>query len=430
MATDKLVRGIINFSTKVNANKLNANEEFLFWFSGFTDGEGNFSIFLDKVYIRFRFKINLHIDDIEVLKTIQSKLNIGRIVIEENKNSCAFIVQSFSELKDVLCPIFIQFPLHTTKKLDFEDFYSAILIKAKSNNGNLSNSNKEKILSIKDGMNLGRMVFKYETTGPQITINPNWLIGFLEAEGTFGIKTGSSLYFQVAQKTTSQESLNAITTFLIGLSNLYIPKDSDILPVNVTSATNIKTNVVSIVVSSIDALYYHVLPWLDSSNMFSRKSVDFKLWKIALLLKIKGYYYSTEGKKLFLDISDILNKRYSIDNNLVYINKAIENIFEKFDVISKTEPPFNVKLLIPHVDNARKYRIANKSDKLRIVYLYTNEGLMDGSPLASYSLAHKALGLKLSINTCNRYIDNGRLYKGKYIFTSKHIDSAYRINEK
>ena len=214
------------------------------------------------------------------------------------------------------------------------------------------------------------------------------------------------------------------------MSNLYIPKDSDILPVNVTSATNIKTNVVSIVVSSIDALYYHVLPWLDSSNMFSRKSVDFKLWKIALLLKIKGYYYSTEGKKLFLDISDILNKRYSIDNNLVYINKAIENIFEKFDVISKTEPPFNVKLLIPHVDNARKYRIANKSDKPIIVYLYTNEGLMEGSPFASYSLAHKALGLKSSSNTCNRYIDTGRLYKGKYIFTSKPIDSASRINEK
>lgn len=211
----------------------------------------------------------MHIDDIEVLKIIQSKLNIGRIVIENNKNSCAFIIQSFSELKDVLCPIFFQFPLHTTKKLDFQDFYSAILIKAKSNSGNLSNSDKEKILSIKDGMNLGRKVFKHEISGPQITINPNWLIGFIEAEGTFGIKTGSSLYFQVAQKITSQESLNGITTFLIGLSNLYIPKDSNILPVNVTSATNIPTNVVSIVVSSIDALYYHILPWLDSSSMYS-----------------------------------------------------------------------------------------------------------------------------------------------------------------
>jgi len=100
-------------------------------------------------------------------------LNIGKIVIEENKNSCAFVVQSFSELKDVLCPIFNQFPLHTTKKLDFQDFYSAILIKANSNNGKLSDSDKEKILSIKDGMNLGRIVFKFETIGPQITINPN-----------------------------------------------------------------------------------------------------------------------------------------------------------------------------------------------------------------------------------------------------------------
>ena len=118
-------------------------------------------------------------------------------------------------------------------------------------------------------MNLGRTVFKYDTTGPQIKINPHWLIGFIEAEGTFGIKTGSSLYFQVSQKNTSQDSLNAITTFLAGLYNIEIPKDSKILPVNVTSATNIRTNVVSIVVGSVDALYYYILPWLDSSNFYS-----------------------------------------------------------------------------------------------------------------------------------------------------------------
>ena len=68
-------------------------------------------------------------------------------------------------------------------------------------------------------MNLGRTVFKYDITGPQIIINPNWFIGFIEAEGTFGIKTGSSMYFQVAQKSTSQESLNAITACLTGLYN-------------------------------------------------------------------------------------------------------------------------------------------------------------------------------------------------------------------
>lgn len=264
----------------------------------------------------------------------------------------------------------------------------AILIKAKSKNGNLSDLDKEKILSIKEGMNLGRTVFKYDITGPQIIINPNWFIGFIEAEGTFGIKTGSSLYFQVAQKITSHDCLDAIKTFLTGLYNLEIPKNSDIQPVNVTSTTNIRTNVVSIVVSSVDALYYHILPWLDSSKFYSRKYVDFKLWKIALLLKINGYYYQIEGKNLFLDISEVLNKRYSTDNNLVDINKAIENIFERFYNLSKIEPPFNVKLFNSHVDNARKFRIANKSDQPRTVYIYTNEGLIEGSPFASFSLAH------------------------------------------
>jgi hypothetical protein len=184
------------------------------------------------------------------------------------------------------------------------------------------------------------------------------------------------LYFQVAQKITSQDSLDRIITFLAGLTNSEIPNDSKILPVNVTSVTNIRTNVVSIVVSSVDALYYYILPWLDSSNFYSRKFEDFKLWKLALLLKVNGYYYLTEGKKLFLDISGVLNKRYSTNNNSVDINKAIENIFERFENITKIEPPFNVKHFIPHVDNARKFRIANKSDKPRLVYIYTNEGLI------------------------------------------------------
>ena len=37
--------------------------------------------------------------------------------------------------------------------------------------------------------------------------------------------------------------------------------------------------------------------------------MDFKLWRIALMLKIHGYYYLPEGKKLFLGISIVLNKR-------------------------------------------------------------------------------------------------------------------------
>ena len=99
---------------------------------------------------------------------------------------------------------------------------------------------------------------------------------------TFGIKTGSSLYFQVAQKITSVECLNAIKTFLINLKymkassrflvnnpSLPIQKEGGILPINILSTINNKTNVMSLVVSSVDALYYYLLPLLDKGKMYT-----------------------------------------------------------------------------------------------------------------------------------------------------------------
>lgn len=163
----------------------------------------------------------------------------------------------------------------------------------------LSNTDMERIMYLKDTMNTKREIFTYNTKESQIIINPNWFIGFLEGEGTFGIKTGSALYLQLApKKNTSQESLNAITTLLTRLSNNVL-QDSKILPLNVVNTINIKTNVVSLVVNSVDSLYYYVLPFLDPSKMYSRKSIDFKLWRLALFLKIQGYFLLAEGKTYF-----------------------------------------------------------------------------------------------------------------------------------
>jgi hypothetical protein len=48
-----------------NDNMVNKNDEFLHWFSGFTDavakGGGNFLITIDRSYVKLRFKISLHI---------------------------------------------------------------------------------------------------------------------------------------------------------------------------------------------------------------------------------------------------------------------------------------------------------------------------------------------------------------------------------
>ncbi len=154
--------------------------------------------------------ISLHIDDLEVLHVINSKLGFGRVVEENKRNSCSFIVEDYLSINK-LCDIFNNYPLHTSKKLDFKNFHEVLLIKEV--NKALSDTDIAKVVCIKNSMNFKREIFTYGYTKSQIIINPNWFIGFIEGEGTFGIKTGSSLYFQVAQKNTSQECLNGITNF-------------------------------------------------------------------------------------------------------------------------------------------------------------------------------------------------------------------------
>src|SRR5690606_13679047 len=119
----------------------------------FAQIEGNFLITLDRNFVKFRFKITLHIDDIDVLNTIRSKLKIGRVTAEDSRDRCAFTVEKYEDIKNVICPLFKAFPLHTSKKLDFEDFYKAVQDHIKKD---LSDSEREKILAIKNGMNSKR----------------------------------------------------------------------------------------------------------------------------------------------------------------------------------------------------------------------------------------------------------------------------------
>jgi hypothetical protein len=160
-----------NYNVRTEDNLLkNVSSEFLYGFSGFTDAEGNFLISIDRQYVRFRFKISLHIDDVEVLNTIKSNLNVGTVTLESSRNSCSYVIQNYEEIKNVICPIFNAFPLHTSKRLDFENFSQAVFIK---DNKKLSNTDMSKIVSLKNIMNTKREIFTYNTTKSQIIINPN-----------------------------------------------------------------------------------------------------------------------------------------------------------------------------------------------------------------------------------------------------------------
>jgi hypothetical protein len=112
----------------------------------------------------------LHIDDVEVLNAIKSNLNVGTVTLESSRNRCSYIIQNYEEIKNIICPIFNAFSLHTSKRLDFENFSQAVFIK---DNQKLSDTDMSKIVSLKNTMNTKREIFTYNTTKSQIIINPN-----------------------------------------------------------------------------------------------------------------------------------------------------------------------------------------------------------------------------------------------------------------
>jgi hypothetical protein len=67
----------------------------------------------------FKFSIELHIDDVEVLHKIAQTLGIGRVLENKNSKTALYFVAKFEDITSVLIPIFQEFPLANLKILRF-----------------------------------------------------------------------------------------------------------------------------------------------------------------------------------------------------------------------------------------------------------------------------------------------------------------------
>lgn len=158
--------------------------------------------------------------------------------------------------------------------------------------------------------------------------------------------------------------------------------------------------------------------------MHTRKAIDFKLWTIALLLHKKGYYYLPEGRQLFTDISNIINKcRYSTTTNIENTNVIVDDIFKRSLEIFATNPPFDVSSGMSHMELAKKFTISKGGRSGFAVHIYDLElgKELTGSPFSSYGAGHVAIGLSAGSRAIGRNIDTGKVFKGRYIFSSVPI---------
>ena len=129
------------------------------WISGFTSGEGHFSVSLDKGNFKsLLFKITQHEKDEELLIAIKDYLNCGSCYLRKKENIMDFKVSKFSVITEIIIPFFINNPILGVKSLDFKDWcLVSEIVKRREH------KLEENILKIKEtqkGMNRGRSTFK------------------------------------------------------------------------------------------------------------------------------------------------------------------------------------------------------------------------------------------------------------------------------
>ena len=187
---------------------------FVQWLSGFTDAEGNFNIslrnFKDNKYnsVVITFQIGLHIDDLPVLKFIQTKLNCGHISISGNR--CNYFVNDQYSLINIILPIFNHVQLNSSKYYQFLVFEKTVnLIKNKKH---LSFEGKLEIIKYYHEMKNINLTSRAKNK-KDIFISDYWLGGFTDGDASFSISTsGPRLKFENHEK--ELELFQSIKEFL------------------------------------------------------------------------------------------------------------------------------------------------------------------------------------------------------------------------
>nr|AZL93776.1 LAGLIDADG homing endonuclease [Endoconidiophora resinifera] len=321
-----------------NVDKLEV--QFLEWFVGFSDAESSFILHkvLDKKgdisKFSFMFTIELHIDDLSVLEFIKNKLKIGNL--RTYKDKCIFTVSDKQGVYQLIS-IFDKFNLNTTKYLDYKNFKEAFLLyHERSSNVKIAESKEliNKILGYKSNMNTKRSVIisprsKELEYLSKINITKDWLLGFIEGDGSFFVsRTDIEPVFSIELSEEQYPMLVKIKEFLednLGFDkySLFKLKSSSIISINKQKARLGKPTVI-LSIKNIFVLNNYLIPLLDSMEFISKKGCDFKDFKVICGAVYRGTHKLDEIRSLILKLSYNMNN-YRLSTN----KKSVEILSEQ-----------------------------------------------------------------------------------------------------
>jgi len=262
----------INTSNNHTMSNLQSND-FLQWFVGFSDAESAFMINIkNNKEIHFIFQITLHIEDVAVLYTIRNKLGVGIVSIKGT--TCSFRIHSFRVIIEKILPIFDKYPLLTHKQLNYRDWRKAIILKklGLEESRSLSIKTFNKIVDLKNGMNNLRTNYEGYLLSNGM-VNKNWLVGFVEGDGTFYF-SNSSVVFGITQK--DKKILEKISYFLQNIP-LSPPYKHLITPNKPNCIIKNNKTAYQLVITDMDVLFQYIYPFFRNLSFYSRKEIDFSI---------------------------------------------------------------------------------------------------------------------------------------------------------
>ena len=252
-------------------------EKFKLWLVGFTDGDGSFVIYKTKNTYGLAFKLSQHKYNIRLLYYIKKNMGVGNVSEEKNTNMAQYCIYSREKLKKHIIPIFDKYPLLTTKQYNYEKFKKVHNI---LENINLSYKEKkfliEEIIQLKPDINYIPSVWNNININKKASIElilyKEWLIGFIEAEGSFYISKNElnyTYYFSICQK-KDKHLLESINIILNINNKLYFNSKDGYYYLQTKNK------------SSLKYIIYYI-----NGHLKGVKSLEFKLWKRAIINNYK-----------------------------------------------------------------------------------------------------------------------------------------------
>lgn len=387
------------------ANSYYLENDFLEWFTGFTDGEGNFNIKItdlkDNTFknVQFTFQIGLHKDEIKVLEYIMNTLKCGHI--SKSKDRINYFVNDINSLLYVILPIFDHVNLNSSKYHHFVLFKKAVMLTKDKNH--LSDKGKLDIIEYKKKMQNMSGKWIPDSISNKIIITKHWLAGFIDGEGSFSTNKYVPR-FKLENHIKELELYNKIKEFLsVGNVILTSPR---VDRVNSNPTIVLEINKVSELREILIPLMYDN----DCTLLKSLKSSDFSLWLKLVDMYYKGYHTTLEGKYIFDAIKLHINKYRLTTNTNLLKNVERVSISEIENLLFKlylSDSPYEIK------QGRRYYRNTNRlvSEATKILVLDNN----NKNRIIYNSMSECAKNLSISRNKIKHCLNTGESYKG-YVF--------------